>query len=304
MKYAYWGFAMLLFGAIGLIVIVMFESITLNNDSVYYNLKEAMEASMYESVDVSCYRIAKSTDLDGSDKQGCDADLKIVEQKFVENFTRRFVESLGSSADNFDLEFYDIMEAPPKASVKIISHDGSYKLVSDSVDISNGLSGILETNTKISNVVNRKPVDFAPTDVNVGFDKVSDREGSVNSFNERVDDTGNVIIDQNVSDFGMANDPDALSNFQSNYSNLGTLQNAVNISKNARDSAQNEVTTLTNNLSDAKKNLESDPDNQDYKDAVSKLTNDLNDAKAVLDAAQSKYDQDVKALSDFQNSMG
>ena len=34
----------------------MFEFITLDNDSEYYVLKESMEASMLESVDLACYR--------------------------------------------------------------------------------------------------------------------------------------------------------------------------------------------------------------------------------------------------------
>ena len=103
-----------MFGLFGLVFIVMFESITINNESGYYVLKEAMEAAMLESVDLACYRIGDENgfyDFDGdgmpdsdingdgnineNDKNACDGnDLKIVEQKFVENFTRRFAASI------------------------------------------------------------------------------------------------------------------------------------------------------------------------------------------------------------------
>ena len=56
MKYAYWGFALIMAGLFGLIFIVMFQSITVNNESEYYSLKEAMEASMLESIDWACYK--------------------------------------------------------------------------------------------------------------------------------------------------------------------------------------------------------------------------------------------------------
>lgn len=144
MKYAYWGFAMLLFGSIGLIIIVMFESITLNNDSEYYVLREAMEAAMLESIDLDCYRVDTSSN-------GCGGQIKISEQKFVENFSRRFASSISGDANSYTLEFYDIIEMPPKASVNVIGTTKSYSLMVDgsgsddgSFNLYNALTGILE----------------------------------------------------------------------------------------------------------------------------------------------------------------
>jgi hypothetical protein len=57
MKYSFMGLGLIMCGLFGLIFIVMFQSITVNNESEYYVLKEAMEASMLESVDFACYRI-------------------------------------------------------------------------------------------------------------------------------------------------------------------------------------------------------------------------------------------------------
>lgn len=139
MKYAYTGFGMLLFGIIGFAVIIIFQSVTVNNESEYYVLKEAMEAAMLESVDVSCYR---NDTLDG-----CGEVIKISEQKFVENFTRRFVASVSGDATQYEIQFYDIIESPPKASVVIRGKTKNYNIMSqdgnDSFDIVNFLDGIL-----------------------------------------------------------------------------------------------------------------------------------------------------------------
>lgn len=140
MKYLYWWLGLILLGSFGIVVIAMFESITLDNDSEYYVLKEAMEASMLESVDVACFRKPSTYE------DGCGGRLKISEQKFVENFTRRFANSISGDVDEYTIDFYDIVESPPKASVVIKSSNTSYNAVvdSDSINIVNKLSGILE----------------------------------------------------------------------------------------------------------------------------------------------------------------
>lgn len=139
MKYMFWGFALIMAGIFGIVFIVMFESITINNESEYYVLKEAMEASMLESVDVTCYR--------NNTVDGCGETIKISEQKFVENFTRRFVATVSGDASQYEIEFYDIIESPPKATVVIRSKTQNYSIMAEdddgSFDIVNSLDGIL-----------------------------------------------------------------------------------------------------------------------------------------------------------------
>ena len=178
MKYSFLGFGLIMMGLFGLVFIVMFESITINNESEYYVLKEAMEAAMLESVDLACYRIGDKygyvdldengvlDDIDGDgnitryndkfeiieedkdDKYACgDDEVKIVEQKFVENFTRRFAASISGDVTEYTLEFYDIIEMPPKVTVRVKAKTQEYMLSQgskDSFDIVNELSGILE----------------------------------------------------------------------------------------------------------------------------------------------------------------
>ncbi len=134
MKYAYLSLGMVLVGMFGLTFITYFQNVTVNNESEYYVLKESVEASMYESIDMSYYIQT--------------GGLKIIEQKFVANCTRRFYESIEGNGDSYSLAFYDIMEKPPKASVVATSKTGKYQLEinasATSADIQNKLSGILE----------------------------------------------------------------------------------------------------------------------------------------------------------------
>lgn len=154
-----------MFGIFGLVFIVMFQSITINNESEYYVLKEAMEAAMLESIDLACYRMGDDNgciDEDGDGnldidingkciKKACGSnDVKIIEQKFVENFTRRFAASISGDVTEYELEFYDIMEMPPKVTVVIKAKTQEYLLgpgdEKSSFSIVNELSGILELN--------------------------------------------------------------------------------------------------------------------------------------------------------------
>ena len=55
MKYAYLSLGIILVGILGLSFITFFQNVTINNESEYYVLKESVEASMYESIDISYY---------------------------------------------------------------------------------------------------------------------------------------------------------------------------------------------------------------------------------------------------------
>ncbi len=209
MKYAYYGFGMLLFGAMGLILIVMMQTVTINNDSEYYNLKEAMKAAMIESIDIACYRrtnrlaVVQNTDDCGTGK------IKISEQKFVENFTRRFIKTIGGDAVNYNIEFYDIIESPPKASVVIRSKTNDYGPVSGSegLNITNSLSGILEQDLLIK-LVGRQYVKIDLEKMNEGYIDLIEEE---NRKNEELE---NRIIESQKND-ELINDDSGISADQS-----------------------------------------------------------------------------------------
>ena len=133
MKWAFAIAGVVIAGLIGLAIIMLFQNITTNNELDYYLLKEVAEAAMTESVDVAYYRTT--------------GEIKISEQKFVENFIRRYAEVASFNANGYKIEFYDIMEVPPKASIRVTSKSDTYKITTDAqnFDIVNELNAILET---------------------------------------------------------------------------------------------------------------------------------------------------------------
>ena len=130
MRYSYAAISMIIVGMMTFVVLMVFQDVTINNEADYYSIKEAMEASMVESIDKNYY--ART------------GELKIVEQKFVANFTRRFANNTMGSSKSYIIDFYDIMESPPKASIRIKNNTDLMIVDENSADIINNLTGILE----------------------------------------------------------------------------------------------------------------------------------------------------------------
>lgn len=114
MKWTFSCVGILIFGFFGIMIISLFNEITVSNEQDYYTLKDAVEASMIEAVDITYYRLTGS--------------IKINQEKFVENFTRRFSQVATYGAGNYDIEFYDISETPPKVSVRIVDSTKAYNI--------------------------------------------------------------------------------------------------------------------------------------------------------------------------------
>ncbi len=134
MKEAFWAYLLIGLGLLIIVIMILVQDLTGTGEEDYYLTKEVMEAAMIDSIDYGVYR-----------QYG---DIRIVEEKFVENFTRRFADSVNSSK-TYTLEFYDIYENPPKATVRVKTATNEYKVTADSdsmdFDIVTVLSGILET---------------------------------------------------------------------------------------------------------------------------------------------------------------
>lgn len=140
MKWSFASIGLIIIGIFGFIIITMFNEITVSNEQDYYTLKEAAEAAMIESVDVAYYRLT--------------GEIKIVQEKFVENFTRRFTEVSTFGEGNYDIIFNQISESPPKVSIQIIDSTESYNIYNTfnssievdatQLDIVNKLSAILD----------------------------------------------------------------------------------------------------------------------------------------------------------------
>lgn len=132
MKWSMASVGVIVLGIIGVMVIALFQQLTTSNESDYYLLKEITEASMIESIDIKYYRET--------------GDLRIVKEKFVENFTRRYSESTLFIGTKYTISFFDIMEVPPKVTIMINTGIENYRIYNDTsdYDVTNNLTGILE----------------------------------------------------------------------------------------------------------------------------------------------------------------
>ena len=134
MKWSFASVATIVLGIFGLFIILLFSEITVSNEQDYYSLKEATEAAMIESVDIAYYRLT--------------GDVKIVKEKFVENFTRRFTETSTFGQGNYQIDFYQISETPPKVSIRILDKTTNYSIYSydsEIYNILNEITAILDT---------------------------------------------------------------------------------------------------------------------------------------------------------------
>ena len=141
MKWSFATLGIIILGIIGLSIILLFQQLTTSSENDYYLLKEVTEAAMIDAVDISYYRET--------------GDLKIIKEKFVENFTRRYAESTLSIGSSYTISFFNIMEEPPKVTILINTGIENYKIYNtvDDYNVKNTLTGILEfvgKNTKTS----------------------------------------------------------------------------------------------------------------------------------------------------------
>jgi len=138
MKWSFAAVGVIVMGIFGILIILLFSEITVSNEQDYYTLKEATEAAMIESIDVAYYRLT--------------GELKMTQEKFVENFTRRFVETTTFGQGNYDIYYYQISEYPAKVSLRIVDSTGKYNIFNTfdvdidatQIDVVNELSAILE----------------------------------------------------------------------------------------------------------------------------------------------------------------
>ena len=159
MKWSFTSVGLIVFGLVGLTIIILFQNITTNNENDYYLLKEVTEASMIDAINMDYYRET--------------GELKIIKDKFVESFTRRFAESTVFAGSNYTINYFDIMEEPPKVTVSINTGIGEYTIYQDTSDyhVSNTLSAILEYYGKDGSKSGESYVNGTPL-INKSFTKI------------------------------------------------------------------------------------------------------------------------------------
>ena len=133
MKESLWGYLILILGVIVTTVMLLVSRVTTHAEEDYYLARETMQAALLDSIDYAAYR---ST-----------GRIIISKSKFIEIYVRRFAESVTNSQD-YQIDFYDIYEEPPKASVRIRTTSGEATVNNNSTNFSVDtlITGILETN--------------------------------------------------------------------------------------------------------------------------------------------------------------
>ena len=132
MKETMWAWFVVVVGIVCLGAVFFFQRIVNTSEHNYYMLKEVTEASMGDAIDLGHYRTS-------------DGEIKIIREKFVESFIRRFAESANLSR-NYLIQIYDVNEIPPKVSIKVSSKEtGVVNSEEYNFDIINKLDAIFET---------------------------------------------------------------------------------------------------------------------------------------------------------------
>lgn len=132
MKASVWGYWLITLGIFIFVIMMLLQSFTTTNTQDYYLVKEVTDASLVDAIDFAHYRVT--------------GELKINREKFVENFIRRYAETISLTNDSYKVDFYEIFEAPPKVSVRVATNSGTYNVAGDSTsfNVINKIDAILE----------------------------------------------------------------------------------------------------------------------------------------------------------------
>lgn len=162
MSSSMWGYLFLILGIIAAALLLLFGGINTKDENNYYILKEATQNAMLDSVDNVAYHVGLTQEEvdQNSDiiscKSGVSGTVRIISEKFVENFARRYAE-VAPTNYTYRVEIYDIQECPAKVTLRVISKQNyswvkrlltrevSGKEAEEEAFIVNDLSAILET---------------------------------------------------------------------------------------------------------------------------------------------------------------
>lgn len=139
-------------GILGFYLINLFGNITTTNQQDYTLLKNTVEASMYDSIDIASYRagfylcpkieknsegkykfsskeeynlVLKTENLNYETVSNCDllvGEIKLNKEVFTESFLRRYAENINNNK-NYQVTIQEVIEYPPKVSVRIDTFD-------------------------------------------------------------------------------------------------------------------------------------------------------------------------------------
>lgn len=177
-----WGVGLCVIGLLGLVLINLFGNITVTNQFNYTTMKNAVQAAMLDSLDIAHYRAGfclcrKDGGTIDSGKvvfntqneyefrdivdDGCGEDLtnscralygeyRLDKDKFLTMFENRFSPLITNNKE-YEFVVKEIIEYPPKVSVKVISKDEEFSPTdkdSGGYNITNQIDAIIEAKDK------------------------------------------------------------------------------------------------------------------------------------------------------------
>ena len=158
-----WTYFFMVVGILGIVMINLFSNILIANEQNYLILKETTEAAMVDAIDWEGYTIGlgydgvtMKTDPESMHCLSEPGQYRILKEKFIESFVRRFAQSV-SLTKNYKIYINDIDECPPKVSITLTSQE-EYPFLdffrieyqSNGDDVVNSISAIMETIPEIS----------------------------------------------------------------------------------------------------------------------------------------------------------
>ncbi len=176
LKVAMWGVGLLILSIFGFFLINIFGNITVTNQQNYTIMKNAVQAAMYDALDIARYRTGfcvcsvngknindkwifnnskeyKITDivdgkcnLNGATCKMVSGEYKINSGVFAESLIRRFAENVTGSK-RYQIVVNDVIEYPPKVKVTINSYDTNLNS-DEEFTIVNEIDAILESEIK------------------------------------------------------------------------------------------------------------------------------------------------------------
>ena len=180
LKAAFWGIGLIVLGLLGFVLIDLFGNITVTNQLNYTSMKNEVEASMYDALDIAHYRSGFCLCTDKSKTSGkwvfndeseyelvdityedgkelCDStkkkceilhnEYRINKKAFSESLIRRFANVINNNK-GYELIIQEVIEYPPKVSVRINSSDDNFfptDKASGGFTIVNQMDSIVET---------------------------------------------------------------------------------------------------------------------------------------------------------------
>ena len=120
----------ILLSLFGLVLINIISNYSTGSEMDYYLVKETTEAAMKDSLDTA---FSRKFHL-----------LRMDKEKFAESFVRRFADSVDNTR-GYTISFYNIVEIPPKVTVKVDSHTSANDINGDQLRFSTTYNAILES---------------------------------------------------------------------------------------------------------------------------------------------------------------